>query len=172
MGSTNEAATRMRRESVLDLSSDQKLEYFRSIIARHPRMNRALDDVLTLTAPASGTNLVLLIGPSGVGKSETVATAQKHLLWRYEADLQVDPGCVPVVAMETSNPHFTRNNSSSRQCSHRNALRCRQFTPSPPRASGACGPLPRPPPPSAGNILRACPLAGSLPATPARPALP
>jgi hypothetical protein len=100
MGSTSEAAARTTRESVLDLSSDKKLEYFRAIIARHPRMNSALDDLLTLSAPATGTNIVLLIGPSGVGKSETVTTAQKRLLSRFEADMQADPGFVPVVVME------------------------------------------------------------------------
>jgi AAA domain len=100
MGSTSEAAARAQRESVLDLPSEKKLEYFSRIIARHPNMNSALDDLLTLTAPATGTDIVLLIGPSGVGKSETVATARKRLLSRFETAMQVDPGLIPVVVTE------------------------------------------------------------------------
>ena len=100
MVSTNEAAARAQRESVLDLSTEKKLEYFSSIIARHPKMNGALDDLLTLTAPATGTDIVLLIGPSGVGKSETVATARKLLLLRFEPAMQADPGLIPLVVVE------------------------------------------------------------------------
>ena len=100
MGSTSAAAVRTTRESVLDLSSEKKLEYFSRIIARHPKMNSALDDLLTLTAPATGTDIVLLIGPSGVGKSETLATAQKRLLSRFETAMQADPGLIPVVVVE------------------------------------------------------------------------
>ena len=100
MGSTSEAAARAQRESVLDLSIEKKLEYFSRIIARHPNINSALDDLLTLTAPATGTDIVLLVGPSGVGKSETVATARKRLLSRFEAAMQADPGLIPVVVAE------------------------------------------------------------------------
>jgi hypothetical protein len=100
MGSTSAAAARAQRESVLDLSTEKKLEYFSRIIARHPNMNSALDDLLTLTAPATGTDIVLLVGPSGVGKSETVATARKRLLSRFEAAMQADPGLIPVVVAE------------------------------------------------------------------------
>jgi len=100
MGSTSETTARAAREAVLDLPSEKKLEYFNRIIARHPRMNSALDDLLTLTAPATGTDIVLLIGPSGVGKSETVVTAQKRLLSRFETEMQADPGFIPVVVME------------------------------------------------------------------------
>jgi hypothetical protein len=100
MGSTSEAAARAQRESVLDLPAEKRLEYFSRIIARHPKMNSALDDLLTLTAPTTGTNIVLLIGPSGVGKSETVATARKRLLSQFEAAMQADPGLLPLAVVE------------------------------------------------------------------------
>jgi hypothetical protein len=86
------------RERVLDLSMAEKIRYFKGVIVRHPRMESAIDDVLTLAD--SGTNIILLIGPSGVGKTAALFTAEQKIIAERHDDMEADPSLIPVVFVE------------------------------------------------------------------------
>lgn len=101
----------LTREQILELSTEDKLAYFQaSVVVQHPRMKGALDKVLAFSTPHSGTDVILLIGPTGVGKSASIQTARKLMIKRYLKELQIDPGFVPIVIVEapaTGEQHFS-----------------------------------------------------------------
>lgn len=100
MASTSPSAVRLTREEALDSDRDDKLRYFSDMIVRHPRMERAVDDVVTLSAPNTGTDIILLIGPTGVGKSASIETVRRKYLQIYEKELQNDRGFIPLAGVE------------------------------------------------------------------------
>jgi len=99
MGSSNRPLA-LAREQVLELSPIEKLQYFKEVVVRHPRMEEAVDDVMTLSAPNTGTDIILMIGPTGAGKSASIATVQRKFLETYHSQLCADPGFIPIAAIE------------------------------------------------------------------------
>src|ERR1700679_3729675 len=100
MTSTEIPNRSMTREQVLALPSADKIKYFKGIIVRHPHMVSALEDVLTLATPDCGSDIIFLIGPSGVGKSETFKTAEQNIILDCKGELESDPSFIPVIVVE------------------------------------------------------------------------
>jgi hypothetical protein len=90
----------MTREQVLDLTRDEKLEYFHSITVQHPRMELALEDIMLLSAENTGTDIILLVGPTGVGKSATIEIIRRKFVGTYSTEMQADPGFIPIASIE------------------------------------------------------------------------
>ena len=90
----------LTRDQALDLTLPDKLEYFHHIVVKHPRMTHVLGELLPLSGRYAGTDIVLLIGPTGVGKSSTVAAAESAIKAKFNAEMQADSGLVPVVSIE------------------------------------------------------------------------
>jgi hypothetical protein len=94
----------------LDLDRDGRLRYFKDIVVRHPKMEQAVDDVMTLSAPSTGTDILLLIGPTGVGKSASTETVRRKYIELYEEELRKDQGFIPfamVVAPASGEKKFS-----------------------------------------------------------------
>lgn len=101
MTSTDSTSSSLAREQILQLSPEEKLTYFHAnVVVQHPRMKSALDEVLVLSTPHSGTDVILMIGPTGVGKSASIKTARKLMIKRYLNELQNDPSFIPIVIVE------------------------------------------------------------------------
>jgi hypothetical protein len=88
------------REEALALTVPQKLEYFRSARLLHPRIREVMADLETMAIPGSGTDIALLIGPTGVGKSTVVDGLWKRILQKHEKEMEEDPGFIPAVVVE------------------------------------------------------------------------
>lgn len=97
---TKENLSGLSREQALDLPRDKKLQYYKEVVIRHPRMEEALQDVMTLSAPNTGTDIILLIGPTGVGKSATIQTVERKFIESYSTELVADPNFIPVASIE------------------------------------------------------------------------
>src|SRR5690606_21329527 len=90
----------LTREQVLELTTSEKLQYFNEVVVRHPRMGEAVDNVMTLSAPNTGTDIILMIGPTGVGKSASTATIRRKVLETCGSAMSADPGFIPIVDIE------------------------------------------------------------------------
>ncbi|MBL0210761.1 MAG: AAA family ATPase [Holophagaceae bacterium] len=87
-------------DEALKLSVEQKLAYFRAVRLLHPRINEVLHDLETMALPGSGTDIALLIGPTGVGKSTVVDGLRKRVITNHLQAIEEDPSFIPVVVME------------------------------------------------------------------------
>jgi hypothetical protein len=90
----------LSREEVLELSTADKLKYFHEVVVRHPRMEEAVDDAMMLSAPNTGTDIILMIGPTGAGKSASIQTIRRKFADAFHSDLCADPGFIPIAAIE------------------------------------------------------------------------
>ncbi len=110
MDTINSQLASLTREQVLELTTSEKLPYFNEVVVRHPRMGEAVDNVMTLSAPNTGTDIILMIGPTGVGKSASTATIRRKVLETCGSEMSADPGFIPIVDIEapaSGEPNFS-----------------------------------------------------------------
>jgi hypothetical protein len=100
MACTEPSCRTLTREQMLELTLEEKLQYFHSVTVQHPRMNQALQDILLLSAPNTGIDIVLLIGPAGVGKSATIQILRRKFTEAYGAQMHADPSFIPLAGIE------------------------------------------------------------------------
>src|SRR5262249_14160599 len=91
----------MTREQILDLTLEEKLQYFKDVVTiQHPHMDQALRDILLLSARNTGTDILLLVGPSGVGKSATVKVLRRKFTESFAAQMHADASLIPLACVE------------------------------------------------------------------------
>ena len=100
MDSSNRSLIALSREQILCLSQNEKLDYFRQLVVRHPNMEERLEDIMTLSEPNTGTDIILMIGPTGVGKSASIETVQRKYIQKYKSELQSDTSFIPIASIE------------------------------------------------------------------------
>jgi hypothetical protein len=100
MACTESVEIAKTREQILDLTQEDKLRYFHSVTVQHPRMDQALQDILLLSAPNTGTDIILLIGPAGAGKSATIEIVRRKFLEVFAAQMRSDRGFIPIACIE------------------------------------------------------------------------
>ena len=66
----------------LALSDKEKVDYFQEAGVRHPNLVAVLDQLDQLIFPSVGAELILLVGPPGVGKTRAIAEYEKRVLTR------------------------------------------------------------------------------------------
>jgi len=90
----------LTKEQVLRLSEDDRLAYFHEVRVKHPRVKDALADLKLMARPGTGTDITLLIGPTGVGKSTVVHALAKEILAEKTGDMERDKAMIPIVTVE------------------------------------------------------------------------
>ncbi len=90
----------LKKEQVLRLSVDDRLAYFQEVRINHPRVKGALADLKLMAKPGTGTDITLLIGPTGVGKSTVVDALCKDILTEKAKEIERDKTIIPIVAVE------------------------------------------------------------------------
>lgn len=78
---------------------DPRLESFRNKLVKHDTIERALNLLLTALKQPRPESVIILVGPSGVGKSTIVHTVEKHLRKVYAQRMADDPGFLPYISM-------------------------------------------------------------------------
>lgn len=100
LNSSKAELERERREQVLALSNNERLAYFKGVKVKHPRIESALEDLLMMAQPDTGTDIALLIGPTGVGKTSLAHALRDRVLTEYQVEMLEDPSFIPIVIME------------------------------------------------------------------------
>ncbi len=96
-------------------------EYFEhQCLIEHPRLLTALDATLqTICSPGEGASMrrpgtmVLVIGPSRVGKTTLIRLLEQRLLARCEEQMRRDPGFIPFASITIAGPVCGWENSQN-----------------------------------------------------------
>lgn len=88
------------REKILRLPSNERLAFFKGVRVKHPRIESALEDLVLMAQPNTGTDIALLVGPTGVGKTSLTQALRDRLIKEYEAEQLEDPSFIPIVVVE------------------------------------------------------------------------
>jgi DNA polymerase III delta prime subunit len=79
---------------------DDRLAYFEAVRLRHPRVSQALADLKLMSKPGAGSDITLLVGPTGVGKSTVVHSLRGQILEENRERMQKDMAMIPIVVAE------------------------------------------------------------------------
>jgi energy-coupling factor transporter ATP-binding protein EcfA2 len=81
-----------------------RLEYFRAYTMAHPRLVAAREALLGAIHGRAPNSLILVLGPTGVGKTTLRAKVEQMLTMEMLPELQATPGRLPVVSVECIAP--------------------------------------------------------------------
>lgn len=88
------------KERVLRLSVEDRLAHFHGIRLTHPRVSQALADLKLMSKPGAGSDITLLVGPTGVGKSTVVHALRNQVLQEQEKRMCDEPALIPIILTE------------------------------------------------------------------------
>jgi hypothetical protein len=83
---------------------DARLAYFAAKVVAHPRLAEAHQAVRDAIRQPAGASLILVYGPTGVGKTTLRLRIERQLIQEALPAMERDPGHVPVVALEAVAP--------------------------------------------------------------------
>jgi energy-coupling factor transporter ATP-binding protein EcfA2 len=96
-------ATRFPRE-LLSQPVETRLAYFRHKVIAHPRLKEAHQALADAIRQPGGASLILVFGPTGVGKTTLRLRMEKQLIEEAGGDVEQDKGRIPVAGMEAVAP--------------------------------------------------------------------
>lgn len=91
---TARASSKLTSEIIL------QQEVFNNVRVRHPALNSALESLLPLLTPHSQTNVVIVTGATGVGKSTLTGNLLSALVSDFTVMAEEDPSAIPLVYVE------------------------------------------------------------------------
>lgn len=89
---------------LLEQSIEERVRYFKNFTVNHPKFKKAFDELLDLTYSPDSSSIILVYGPTGVGKSTLFQKVYERLFRDAMPSLKSDPGKIPVVGMEAIAP--------------------------------------------------------------------
>jgi hypothetical protein len=82
----------------------ERLAYFQAYTVAHPALIAAKEKLLAAIYDSAPNSLILVLGPTGVGKTTLRLKIEQMLAQNLSAELAADPMRVPVVSLETVAP--------------------------------------------------------------------
>lgn len=95
-------ASDRRAIDLLAQSPSLRIQYFKDFAIGHPLLVEAKDRLLDAITESAPNSLVIVLGPTGVGKTTLLAKIRQLLRAKAAADITADPGHLPVVAIEAT----------------------------------------------------------------------
>jgi energy-coupling factor transporter ATP-binding protein EcfA2 len=86
----------------------ERLDQFRNFTMAHPRLVTARDELLDAIDGAAPGSLVLVLGPTGVGKTTLRTKVENLLVQQMTPAMTADPGWLPFVSVEVPPPDSGR----------------------------------------------------------------
>lgn len=93
--------------ALLNASGDTRRDYFLNKTIDHPHLERARDALMDATDCASATDIIILTGPTGVGKTTLGKEFEEHILETRHQEMKQDPNFLPVVRLSAVAPNQT-----------------------------------------------------------------
>jgi energy-coupling factor transporter ATP-binding protein EcfA2 len=95
-------ASDSRTLDLLAQSPSVRIQYFKDFAIGHPLLVEAKDRLLDAITESAPNSLVIVLGPTGVGKTTLLAKIRQLIGDKAAADITADPGHLPVVAIEAT----------------------------------------------------------------------
>lgn len=84
----------------------QRWQYFSRKIVAHPRLVEIHQELQHAIHYAVRGRLILVFGPTGVGKTTLRLGIERHFIETLEAELAQDPGRIPITSLEAASPEL------------------------------------------------------------------
>jgi hypothetical protein len=91
-------------EELMDASPDERKRYFSECFIRHKHLDEAVETTLRHIESYEPESIILVCGPSGVGKKEFIREITSKLVEAEEGNPNKAPGNIPVVSVEARAP--------------------------------------------------------------------
>ncbi len=92
------------KKNALNLVISERIDDFQRYRTQHPSLNRVLDSTSQIIGITAEPRVVLITGPSGVGKTVFARRLRKFLADKFEQKMQADSGLVPVMWANAMSP--------------------------------------------------------------------
>ncbi|OUA63642.1 ATPase [Bacillus thuringiensis serovar thailandensis] len=79
---------------------ESKLKKFEDIVIEHPIIKQVKEQLISYIHNPAGTFIVLVLGPSGVGKTTLAQVLEDHFIQGMREELENDKGRIPIVRTE------------------------------------------------------------------------
>lgn len=90
----------LSKEKVLGFSDEDRQAYFHAVKLNHQKVNHAIDDLQLMARPGAGSDITLLVGPTGVGKSTVVNVLRERVLKENQARMKENRALIPIAVAE------------------------------------------------------------------------
>lgn len=85
-------------------SADEKIDYFKNLTVAHPHLIKAYEEFKNKISVADKNEILLIFGPSGVGKSTLFNRVFEDYNKTYLTEMLNDKGIIPIVGTEAIAP--------------------------------------------------------------------
>lgn len=89
---------------LLSKTMPDKLSYFKSLIRTHDFFNEAEEAIIDSVLSPIRNRIVLVIGPTGVGKSALSRRILQRIINMYRSQMVTDPGMIPISKVNLPQP--------------------------------------------------------------------
>lgn len=96
--------------TLLEKTSDERLNYFLSFMLAHPRLLEATDRVMRTIEEPAGASFIFIYGPTGIGKTTLRKKVEQDLKDQALPTLEIDRCHIPVVSIEALGTESTQFN--------------------------------------------------------------
>jgi len=91
---------------LLDQSQKKRLDYFKNpdMTFMHYLLKNTYNELIRSIYQPAGSSIILLIGPSGVGKSTLMKLLKKKIISESIIEMEKDPSWIPLICVEADAP--------------------------------------------------------------------
>ncbi|MCZ8494036.1 ATP-binding protein [Priestia megaterium] len=91
-------------EELLSKSLNERLEYFKRLTINHRLMQHAINELLEAIYQPAGASIIMVFGPSGVGKTTLKKLVELKVTEKLLPKLENDKGMIPIAGIELVSP--------------------------------------------------------------------